>query len=38
VLSISDEIGANPDDLMAVMAFESGLNHTTVNSIVSAKC
>ena len=32
VLGICNDIGANPDDLMAVMAFESGLNHTTVNS------
>lgn len=31
VESICNQLGANPDDLMAVMEFESGLDHTSVN-------
>ena len=36
VLTISKELDTDPDDLMAVMAFESRLNHTTVNPLSGA--
>ena len=36
VLEISKELDTDPDDLMAVMAFESRLNHTTVNPLSGA--
>lgn len=32
VAGICDELDASPDDLMAVMAFESGLSHTRINA------
>ena len=36
VLEISKKLKADPDDLMAVMAFESRLDHTRVNSLSGA--
>ena len=33
---ISNELNIDPDDLMMIMAFESGLNHRKVNSLSGA--
>lgn len=36
VIEIAQKIGINPDDLMAIMAFESGFSPTAVNGISGA--